>query len=127
MAQAGLSGTGSPSAASSRDHAVRAAAVAKERRGEDIVVLDMRDVTLVADYFVILTGTSVRHVDTLADYVEEALQDAGARLIHREGRSRAHWVLLDYGDIIVHIFTPDERRYYDLDRLWGDARIVSDL
>jgi len=103
----------------------RAMATARDRKAQDLVVLDVRGVTLVADYFLIMTGTSVRHVDTLADYISDALAEAGARLLHREGRSRAHWVLLDYGDLVVHIFTPDERRYYNLDRLWGDARIVT--
>lgn len=102
--------------------AARAAAVAEDHKAQDVVVLDMSEVTLVADYFVIMSGQSVRQVDALADYVDQALGAAGARLRHREGRSRAHWVLLDYGDVIVHIFTPDERRYYDLERLWGDAR-----
>lgn len=104
--------------------AARAAAVAEDHKAQDVVVLDMGAVTLLADYFVIMTGQSVRQVDTLADYIDTALQAAGARLRHREGRSRAHWVLLDYGDVVVHIFTPDERRYYDLERLWGDARVV---
>ncbi len=104
--------------------AARAAAVAESHKAQDVVVLDMSEVTLLADYFVIMTGQSVRQVDALADDVEEALAAAGAQLRHREGRNRAHWVLLDYGDVIVHIFTPDERRYYDLERLWGDARRV---
>ena len=104
--------------------AARAAAVAEDHKAQDVVVLDMGAVTLLADYFVIMTGQSVRQVDTLADYIEEALAAEGARLRHREGRSRAHWVLLDYGDVVVHSFTPDERRYYDLERLWGDARVV---
>ena len=104
--------------------AARAAAVAEDHKAQDVVVLDMGGVTLLADYFVIMTGQSVRQVDTLADHIDKALKAAGAELRHREGRSRAHWVLLDYGDVVVHIFTPDERRYYDLDRLWGDARVV---
>lgn len=104
--------------------AARAASVAEDHKAQDVVVLDMGAVTLLADYFVIMTGQSVRQVDTLADHIDTALQAAGARLRHREGRSRAHWVLLDYGDVVVHIFTPDERRYYDLERLWGDAPVV---
>ncbi len=101
-----------------------AASVAADHKAQDVVVLDMGAVTLLADYFVIMTGQSVRQVDTLADHIDTALEAAGARLRHREGRNRAHWVLLDYGDVVVHIFTPDERHYYDLERLWADARVV---
>jgi ribosome-associated protein len=63
-------------------------------------------------------------VDTLADHIEERmLAEAGVKPLHREGRQRSHWVLLDYGDVVAHIFTPEERQYYNLERLWGDARV----
>jgi ribosome-associated protein len=102
-----------------------ALAVADEHKGEELLLLDMRDVTLVADYFVLVTGANYIHVGMLADRLEERLKAAGIRMLHREGGRRSHWTLLDYGDVVVHIFTPDERRYYDLERLWGDARIIA--
>lgn len=101
-----------------------AAKVASERHGEDIVILDMRQVTLVADYFVIISGHTIIQVAALAEHIEEALQIAGVSLIKRVGGDKAHWVLLDYGDLVVHIFTDEERRYYDLERLWGDAELI---
>jgi ribosome-associated protein len=87
------------------------------------VTLDVRELTPVADYFVLMTGTSVVHVNTLADQIEERLAREGVLPLHREGRHHAHWVLLDYGDVVVHIFTAEERQYYNLERLWGDARV----
>lgn len=96
---------------------------AEDKQGEDVVVLDVRELTLVTDYFVLITGRSVIHVDTLAEAITEQLASRGVPLLHREGRHRAHWVLLDYGDVVVHILTPEERQYYNLERLWGDAKI----
>jgi ribosome-associated protein len=96
---------------------------AQGKQGEDVVVLDVRELTLVTDYFVLVTGRSVVHVDTLAEAITEQLASRGVPLLHREGRQRAHWVLLDYGDVVVHILTPEERQYYNLERLWGDAKI----
>lgn len=98
---------------------------AEAKKGQDLLLLDMRDVTLVADYFVLMTGTSVTHVDTLADAVEERLAAEGATLHHREGGRGARWILLDYGAVVIHIFTDEVRRYYDLERLWGDAPVVT--
>ncbi|MGC8489244.1 MAG: ribosome silencing factor [Clostridia bacterium] len=100
-------------------------AVAEEHKGEDLLLLDMRRVTLVADYFVLVTGRNLIHIDTLADALDERLTAAGCPLRHREGRRRAHWTLLDFGDVVAHLFTAEERRYYDLERLWGDAPVVN--
>ncbi|SMC02584.1 ribosome-associated protein [Sulfobacillus thermosulfidooxidans DSM 9293] len=107
-----------------RKWAELAAKTALERKGENVVVLDMRQVTLVADYFVIVSGHTVIQVAALADHIEEALRMAQVPLLQRVGGDKAHWVLLDYGAVVVHIFTDEERRYYDLERLWGDAEIV---
>ena len=101
-----------------------ALSVAEEHKGEDLLLLDMRSVTLVADYFVLVTGRNLVHIDTLADALDERLTAAGHGLRHREGRRRAHWTLLDFGDVVVHLFTAEERRYYDLERLWGDAKVL---
>ncbi|WP_243239291.1 ribosome silencing factor [Sulfobacillus harzensis] len=105
-------------------NALLAADTAEGKKGERVVVLDMRDVTLIADYFVIVSATNVIQVQTIADAVDEALQARGLERINQVGRARAHWVLLDYGGLVVHVFTEEERQYYNLERLWGDAVVV---
>ncbi len=107
------------------DWAKSVARIADEHKGEHIVVLDMREVTLVADYFVIITGHNLIQVGALADYVEEGMAKVGVEMLTRVGRNQAQWVLLDYGSVVVHVFTEDARSYYDLERLWGDAEIVA--
>jgi len=96
----------------------------EERKGRRIVVLDLTELTLVTDYFVIASGTSRTHLQGLADRVEEKLERAGVPLLHREGGDKSGWILLDYGDVVVHIFDEISREFYNLERLWGDARIV---
>ncbi|AUW93178.1 ribosome silencing factor [Sulfobacillus thermotolerans] len=110
---------------SSREWAALAAHVAEEKKGEHVVVLDMREVTLVADYFVIVSGHTTIQVAALAEHIEDAMKAAGVSLLHKVGGDKSHWILLDYGAVVVHIFTEEERRYYDLERLWGDADIVT--
>jgi ribosome-associated protein len=95
---------------------------AQDRKARDLVVLDMRQVTLVADYFLLCTGGSRLHVQAIADSVEERL----GRARGREGYAEGRWVCLDYGALVVHVFTDEARAYYDLDRLWGDAPRVLD-
>lgn len=92
-----------------------------QKRGEDVALLDMREVTLVADYFLLVTGNSTVHVQAIADGVEEALERAGARPLGRDGYAAGRWVLLDYGALVVHVFQAEMRAFYDLERLWGDA------
>lgn len=105
-------------------NALRAADTAASKKGERVVVLDMRDVTLIADYFVIVSAMNVIQVESIADAVQEALQSCGLTRFNHSSKTRSHWVLLDYGSIVVHIFTEEERHYYNLERLWGDARVV---
>ncbi len=107
-----------------RDRALIAAHAAEEHKAEAVVVLDLRGLTLITDYFVICTGETTVQIRAIAEAVEEAMHAAGARLQHREGTEHARWVLLDYGDVVVHIFGPEERKYYRLERLWQDARVV---
>lgn len=102
--------------------ALRAAEAAEARRAEDIVVLDLRDHTLVTDYFVICTGTNRVQIRAIAEAVAEALDPD--RRGRREGDEHAQWVLLDYGDVVVHVFGPDARAFYRLERLWADAPTV---
>jgi ribosome-associated protein len=102
-----------------------AALVAK--RAVDPVLLDMREITLITDYFLICQGTSNVHIRALSEAVVEGLKEAGVRPWGVEGREAARWVLLDYGDVIVHIFAEEEREFYSLERLWGDApRVASE-
>ena len=107
---------------SSLEPAVRAAAeAAREKKAGDIVVLDLRGLAAFTDYFVICTGTSRRQMESVADQVEESLKALSQRPSHKEGYPRGEWVLMDYVDFVVHIFTAKSREYYDLERLWGDA------
>jgi len=103
--------------------ALRAAEVAEDKRAEDIVVLDMRALTTVTDFFVICTGTNRAQMRAVADAVDEALYEGRPRP-PREGDERAQWILLDYGDVVVHVFGPEARAFYRLERLWGDAPLV---
>ena len=108
-----------------RNWAELAGKTAQERQGENTVILDMRQVTLVADYFVIVSGHTIIQVAALADPIEKALKNAGISLLQRVGGDKSHWILLDYGQVVVHIFTEEERSYYDLERLWGDAELIT--
>jgi ribosome-associated protein len=92
-----------------------------DHRAVDPLRLDMRELTLITDYFLICHGTSNVHIRALADAVVEALQQRGVRASGVEGYREARWILLDYGDVVVHVFAEEERDFYDLERLWGDA------
>jgi len=98
-----------------------AAAALDDKKGLGIVLLDVSSLLVITDVFVIATGTSRRHVLTLAEEVEEKLKKQDRRPLRREGLDDATWVLLDYGDLVVHLFDDATRRFYDLERLWGDA------
>ena len=95
------------------------------KKGMDIVLLDVEGLFVLSDVFVIATGTSRPHVQSLADHVEERMQDdSGLKPLRGEGRSEAEWVLLDFGDVIVHLFQSGPREFYGLERLWADAERV---
>lgn len=108
----------------SREIAVRAAHALMEGKAEDIVVLDLSTLSGFADFFVIATGTSIVHMRALADRVEEKLRKYRIRAAHTEGKESTSWFLLDYIVVLVHIFSPESRDYYGLERLWGDASFV---
>ena len=95
-----------------------------EKKGIDIKLLKIDKVSSLADYFLICTGTSNTHVKTLSDTAEFALTQLGEPMLGREGHRGNTWELLDFGSVVVHIFTPDAREFYSLDRLWGDAEVV---
>ena len=94
------------------------------KKGMDIKLLRVNDVTSLADYFLICTGTSNTHVKTLCDYAEYTLEQLGEPMLGREGHRGNAWELLDFGTIVVHVFTDEARKFYDLERLWADAENV---
>ena len=96
--------------------------VVENKKGEEVKVLDLRKLTWITDYFVILHGTSLIQNRTIAESLLESLDD---RPISVEGYEDGKWILLDYGDVMVHIFLPDVRQFYHLEKLWGDADVVS--
>ena len=115
-----------PRAASARVPADVMAAVsaAFDKKAEKLELLDLRDGLAFTDFFIICTGNNLRQVQAIADGIQETLRDKGVRPALIEGYNRAEWILLDYFDFIVHIFTPATRDFYALDRLWGDAKRI---
>ncbi len=102
----------------------RAVEIADDRKAEDIVMLDIRKVSIIADYFVICTGTSDRHVKAIAKEIDEKLGDVGVNPINTDGMADGEWVLMDYGGVLVHIFDQKTRDYYRLEQLWSGAQPV---
>ncbi|MGI9666942.1 MAG: ribosome silencing factor [Acidimicrobiia bacterium] len=103
------------------DAARTAAQAIADKKGEDIVALDLSGLLVVTDVFLVASGNSTRHVKTLVDDAEEALRLIDRKPIRREGTDFGEWVLLDYGDLVVHVFDTETRAYYELERLWADA------
>ena len=99
----------------------RAIAAAEDKQAVDLVVLDLRKAAGFTDFFLICSGTNTRQVRAIADAVTDTLAGEGARPAHVEGYDRSEWILLDYFDFIVHVFAPETRVFYDLERLWGNA------
>jgi ribosome-associated protein len=115
-----------PSAVSSNlpdalERAVLCASCARDNQGRDIVVLDMRKVTPLYDYFVISTGASRRQIHNLAEETDARLREVGDKRLSIEGYEASKWIIQDYGDILVHVFDPETREYYKLEELWADA------
>ena len=96
-----------------------------EKKGEDIKIINLEGISVLADYFMIANGTNSSQVQALVDNVEEELHKAGYSLKQREGYSNGNWVLLDFGDIIVHIFDRENRLFYDLERIWRDGKEIA--
>ncbi len=107
-----------------RTAARRAALFAADKQAIDILVLDLRKITDFCDYFVICTGAVDVHVRAIYENIEEELKKIGWKPQHIEGRENYRWLLMDYIDLVVHVFQPDARGYYSLERLWGDAPLV---
>ncbi|MFB5283798.1 ribosome silencing factor [Peribacillus asahii] len=104
-----------------RELLVLAAKAADDKRAEDIVALNVQGISLIADYFLICHGNSEKQVQAVAREMKEKAEEAGVNVKRLEGFDEAKWVLVDMGDVVAHIFHRDERLYYNLERLWGDA------
>ena len=96
---------------------------ASDKKASDIVTLDMRELTSSTDYFVVCSANTATQVRAIADSIEEQLQEAGVDFFHKEGYREGEWVLLDYGDVVAHVFMQEAREYYALEQLWGDAKL----
>ena len=101
-----------------------AAAAADAKGGEDLIALDVSEPLPLVDIFLLVTGRSERNVAAIADEIEEKLLEAGHKRLRREGRQESRWVLLDFGDVVAHVFHEQERVYYGLERLWKDCPVV---
>ena len=112
----------SASGVAAEDVALAAAQAAFDKKAEDVIAIDLTEFSDVCDYFVIATGANARQVDTIVDEVEEKVAAAyGEHPFSIEGRDQRTWILMDYGSVVVHVFTPEARDYYRLEKLWGDA------
>ena len=109
---------------STKEFAFKAVRLLNEKKARDIVLLEMGQVTLITDYFLICSGSSRIQTRALCDYLKESLADDEHYLLRLEGYQEGQWILLDYGELIVHIFLPEERTFYNLERLWGGAKEV---
>lgn len=106
---------------SAREMAALAVSALEEKKSQNIRVLDIQNISTIADYFIIADGTNRNQIQAMADEVEEALERAGVSPKHIEGYATANWILMDYRDIVIHIFDGESREFYDLERLWKDG------
>jgi ribosome-associated protein len=105
------------------DDLARAAELAADRKGSDLLVMDLRGISDATDFFFLVSGTSDMHVRSIAEHILEELKKEGVRPSHVEGLRTGRWVLMDYIDFVVHVFHPAAREFYQLERLWGDAPV----
>lgn len=102
--------------------------ILEDKKAKDIKTIDIRDITILADYFIVCSGTSTTHIKALSDEVEAKLEEEDIHLsVNREGYDTARWILMDYGSVIVHIFHEEDREFYNLERLWVDGKTVGRL
>jgi len=114
----------SPAQQRSLARACLCAQIAEDYRGQDSLVLDLTGVTPIVDFFVVTTGSSSRQMKALAEEVDRTMKEQGSRRLGIEGSAGGNWILYDYGDIVLHVFSPESRELYDLEHLWADARRV---
>ena len=98
-----------------------------EKKGEDIKIIDINGVSVIADYFVLASASNVNQLDALVDSVEEKLFKAGYECRQKEGNLSSTWLLMDYGDVIIHVFSKEDRLFYDLERIWRDGKILESV
>ncbi len=96
-------------------------AALEDKKAKDINVIDIHEISILADYFIICHGTSTTHIKSIADGLDEKMEELGYKYLHQEGYNSARWILLDYGEVIVHIFHEEDRGFYNLERLWSDG------
>ena len=108
----------------SRDLAVKAAEAALKKKALDVTILDLSGLTVIADYFVICSGESTTQVKAVAESIEEELAKKRKKPLGIEGTAHSHWILLDYGDVVIHVFEKETRAYYNLEKLWMDAKTI---
>ena len=94
---------------------------ADERKAEDILIMEMSEKSSIGDYFVVMSAPSTVRVKAIVDHIEDSVEKQGQRVLHKEGLHEGQWVLMDYGDIVVHVFYHETRKFYSLETLWGDA------
>ena len=97
----------------------------EEKKGEDIKIIDISEISVMADYFVIANGMNMSQVQALVDNVDEKLHKAGFEMKRMEGNRSSTWVLLDFGDVVIHVFDSEDRLFYDLERIWSDGKVIS--
>lgn len=100
-------------------------AAMEDKKARDISIIDIHDITIIADYFVICSGTSSTHIKAIADEVDFKLAEMGLEAHHKEGYDSARWILLDYADVVIHVFHQEDRGFYNLERLWSDGEMTS--
>lgn len=101
-----------------------AVAALEDRKAEDVTVIDISEISPIADYFIIANGTNQNQLQAMRDAADEALYKAGVKVQQIEGNQSSTWILMDYGDIIIHIFSKEDRLFYDLERTWRDGKVV---
>ncbi|MCI5566536.1 MAG: ribosome silencing factor [Veillonellaceae bacterium] len=106
-----------------KETSLLAAKAASEKKASDIVIMEMTELTSTTDYFVISSANTATQVRAIADNVEEKLAEAGKEMLHEEGHREGEWILLDFGDVVVHVFRQDAREFYALEQLWADAKL----
>lgn len=109
---------------SAKEAAVIAAKALDSKKAQNLMMLDVKAVTTLTEYMLIATGTSDTHLRALCDEVEKKMEEAGERVWHREGYRGDTWIVMDFCGVMVHVFTQEQRKFYDLERLWGDAPVV---
>ena len=99
--------------------------VMEDKKARDISIIDIQSITEIADYFVICSGTSTTHIKSISDEIDFKLGEIGLEAYHKEGYDTARWILLDYADVVIHVFHQEDRGFYNLERLWSDGELIS--